>query len=269
MLGGSKFEVKPDEVAQEVKFYDKAAHVYDDLERCKANLLEQQREFETLFEYYVRNRGHLDLDHKSTMRPGAEQPNLGTADPSWYYVDERGNKIWIRNLTLDTAKAQSYGGAGTTFTGAFEETQYSDGRHVVVKVPNPKRHYGLQADYRRRCVEAETEWAMRTGSTNIPGVEAAAVSTGWSASPYGSTRRSRVGFEGTTRGATHHAPSDEYDAAYEAAQRHFLQTVHVDSAGRTFRPPATIDEAEQRMAELKAEEQRILKQMSRSVATAL
>jgi hypothetical protein len=247
----SRFEVAPQALRSEVQFYNEAGEVYDHLEQLKSRIHKQNREFDMLMEYFVRNRGHIDLEYRSSTRLGtaAQHPNLGTTDPSWYYVDERGNRIWVRNLTLDSVKAASYGGRGTNRTGAFEETVVADNRHVVVKVPPPKRHYNLPADYRRRCVEAEAEWATRPDVPNAAhwgGPLRAASATGWTASPYGTLAAAR---------------SD--DEAYIEAQRLLAQSVRdgVVEWERTYRLPSTIAEAEQRLAELRAEESQLLQRI--------
>ena len=186
----SKFEVDSAAVGEEVRFYNEADTVYDHLEKCKRDIERENREFDLLLDYFTRNRGHIDLTYRSSTRLGdaAQRANLGSGDPSWYYLDERGNHIWVRNITLDSAKAASFGGVGTNATGAFEETEQADGRHVVVRVPPPKRHHSHAADYRRKCVDAEAEWATRYGDSihgaRLRGTLGAAASTGWSSTAH-------------------------------------------------------------------------------------
>lgn len=233
-----QFEVARDAVQKEARFYDDAGAVIEHIGATKQKLLEQEREFETLFEYYIRNRGHLDITGAGA--PGA-RPNLGTDDASWYYLDERGNKIWVRNITLDVAKASSYGGAGTTRTGAFEEGTHSDGRHVVVKVPKMKRHYALPADYRRRCEEAAAATEMRHSTVRR------------------TLRESYSGVAAVDCWSDVPAPTNHTDAYIDAQRR--LATSLKNGAGTVYRPPATIDEAEARLAQLRAEEQKLWEQL--------
>lgn len=263
----SAFEVDPHAVQDEARFYDDADGVYDHLERCKRSIAKEDAEFEQLMTYFTRNRAHIDLEYRSPTRLGdaAQRPNLGTDDASWYYLDERGNRIWVRNLTLDLAKAMSFGGSGTMATGAFEETEYADGRHVVVRVPKPKRHHNHPADYRRRCVEAEAEWAARYGAT-VPvsgdGTLDAARSTGWAPSAHGGTAAYGNTFRGSYTGGSARggAAVGPHDDAYIAAQRDLAKTI-AGGAKPRVRTPATIEEAEARLEELRREEQALLKAM--------
>jgi hypothetical protein len=224
MAYASRFEVPVAALKTEAAFYDEADDVAQHIDGVRQKLEAQNDEFEMLLEYYVANRGRLDIAHRSACHPGMETANLGTGDESWYYLDERGNKIWVQNLDLDRAKATSNGGAGVKATGAFCELRQKDNRRVVVTVPKAKRHYALPSDFRRRCFEVEAQdiRARQGRAANIRTVAAP-------------TADERYVEEQRALAA----------AAGSRAQR---------SAAAVYRPPSSAAEAETRLEMLRAEE---------------
>ena len=232
----SRFNVPVAALKTEAAFYGEADEVAAHIAQVRDRLEAQNDEFELLLEYYVANRGRLDLEHTSKCRPGQETANLGTGDASWYYLDDRGNKIWVQNMGLDSAMAASNGGAGVSGpTGAFGEAPASGNggagdRHVVVTVPKARRHYALPSDFRRRCREVQAQDKRATvGRASVVAAE-------------------------KSRSLPPHTAED----AYADEQRELAAAVgtrqHRGTAS-VYRPPANASEAERRLAMLREEEQ--------------
>ena len=267
-------------LAAGMDFEDDAAAVGRDIQDFRKKVVRASSEFDLLLDYYLRNQGRLEFSTTREGQAGALggtlKPNLGTADPSWFYVDERGNRIWVRNVTLDSVKAASYGGFGTTKTGAFEETEHADGRFVAVRVPKPKRHYSLAADYRRKCVDAEAEWASRYGASvtaaRIEGTLGAAAATGWSSTAHVHNLRhhehgcdaavSDAAWAATQRSLASMPGDATSPRAYAHAASASAIPAAVHRANAAFVPPATVGEAEARLQALRVQERELLKQLA-------
>ena len=199
----------------------------------------------------MRHKGTIDVRHVNAYgRP--EEANLGVADPSWYYVDDRGNKIWVRNLTLDSAISNSYMKPGAK-TGAFSEAAFEDGREIVVKIPAVKRHFTLAEDYYQKCVDLDASLAQRTMTTHAAPPSSAGASVRGAASSrhrFDAAQNNNNRGESTTKGDV---------AAYIASQKDLAVSLargvqQGTQAGYVFRPPATVDEAEERLRQLREEE---------------
>lgn len=101
---------------------------------------------------YVQKYGaRIDTKYHPKNAPYTEQPNLGTAVPSWYYLDGRGNRIFVNDMTFDNALALSKGGRGMNVREAHGHEQ----QEVVVIVPRAKRNPAWHAEYLRRTEEYE------------------------------------------------------------------------------------------------------------------
>lgn len=174
---------------EEARFYNDAQHARDGIEDFRRRVERQNQEFNTLLQYYQQNEGRIDFsgisDGNGGLRP--HRPNLGTDSQSWFYLDERGNKIWVQNMQLDTADAKS---------GAFAANQHADGRVIVVKVPTHKKNYCLQPDYKKKCMEYSYRRLQQMQSPTATSRPASAHSRGRSASrpgTAGSVRSPSVG----------------------------------------------------------------------------
>lgn len=254
----SEFQIPVDGLRHEVAFYDDAGKVMHDINAVRDRLEAQNEEFSLLMEYYLRNRGRIDVYNQSKFGPLASKPNLGTANESWYYLDNKGNRIWVQNLELQNEPAHNRGKP----TGAAMENHTSDPRRVVVKVPNALRSYGFPADYRRRCEDYSAfahrgYVAPRPSSARMLADPAARLSSH------------------SSGGAQHHLPTAMEDEEDEAETEHYIHQQQELNASLTHRPravergyvtrpPTSYEEAEARLAQLRAEEERIMRQLARS-----
>lgn len=214
-------------VEKSQRFYDDADTVVDDIERFKKRLRRRNHEFELLQEYYERHKGVIDVHNRPVCGPRAMRPNLGTKDQSWYYLDGFGNKIWVRDVKLDTSDPRC---------GAFEGSQNADGRVIVIKVPKVKTNCAILQDYEHKLQEYD-------GTYRLPHTVAAAPS----ATHLQSTVPAVI-----SEHAQHCIDVDKSMAD---------QVAHVKGPTRpqfVWRPPATVEEAEIRLAQLRKEEEELM-----------
>ena len=212
-------EVPTDALRDEVQFYGETDKVMHDINDFRDRLSAQNEEFNLLLDYYVQHRGKIDVHHAQD-RYLPPKPNLGTDDESWYYLDDRGNKIWVRNMRLEAS--------AKTKTGAFCETgDGRDGKRIVVTVPKHKKSYALPANYRRCCDQYDAHKRTLEATRSATGTHSA--------------RR------------TWTSDTDQYIEMQKALH----QAVTGTGQRSVVRPPATIEEAEERLAQLRSEEERL------------
>jgi hypothetical protein len=233
----TKYHIPSDGVAKETHFYNDAETVYHDIERFKDRLRFRNDEFDKLMEYYEEHRGVLDVYNRPINGPRAMRANLGTKDETWYYLDGAGNKIWVRNLELDTSDPSC---------GAFSETSRPTGdahkdRIVVVRIPKVRHNYNVQLDYRKKISEYDASYRLpqsqRTAAMRQSG---------------GSNMQQFVGAGGPQIWGS---SSDQHVEDYIATQKRLaedMKRTHNHDA-MVWCPPASIEEAEQRLAALKRE----------------
>ena len=233
---GVGFEVNVGDLEKETHFYQEADDVTTRLHTFRDAVNAQNEEFNLLLDYYMRHRGKIDVFHKPMC--GREQANLGTANESWYYLDGKGNKIWVRSLSLATA-AENRGKK----TGSFEEAQNADGRRIVVTVPEIKHHCGFPSDYDRRCLEYEM---FREGQTCRPAT---------------ASHRSGRSSEAAQKELRPTTSNVQRYIEGQMSLRHSIKNAIIRGETVVSRPPTTVEEAEERMRELKEEEQRLCKEI--------
>ena len=132
-------------------FDDTAASIQSDMARYQLQQREGAEKLARLSQYMAKYGARIDVHHRNKTTPQSEQPNLGTAVPSWYYHDGRGNKIFVQDIRFDNALAHSRGGAGMSLAASHG---HQDSELVVV-VPRAKRNPAWHAEYLRRCEEYE------------------------------------------------------------------------------------------------------------------
>jgi hypothetical protein len=230
----TKYHVPVQGVSKEKQFYDDADTVYNDIEAFRDKLRFRNDEFDKLMEYYEQHRGVLDVYNRPVNGPRALRPNLGTRDETWYYLDGAGNKIWVRNLELDTSDPNC---------GAFLETSKHTGdaekdRIVVVRIPKVRHNYTVQQDYRTKLAEYDASYRLPQSQRTV-------------------SRRQEAHHEAPVWGsAANGIGSDRNIEQYIATQRqlaaHAQQSRH-NHQDLIWRPPASLEEAELRLAELKRE----------------
>ncbi|CUG89798.1 Hypothetical protein, putative [Bodo saltans] len=237
----TKYHIPSDGVTKETHFYNDAETVYHDIERFKDRLRFRNDEFDKLMEYYEEHRGVLDVYNRPVNGPRAMRANLGTQDETWYYLDGAGNKIWVRNLELDTSDPNC---------GAFSETSHPTGdaqkdRIVVVRIPKVRHHYNVQLDYRKKISEFDASYRLpqsqRTASLRQSGGQQ------HFASGNGGTQRHHP----PIWGASNDQHVEEYIATQKGLAEEIKRTHNHDAM--VWCPPASIEEAELRLATLKRE----------------
>lgn len=223
-------------VEKNQKFYNDADVVVDDIEKFKARLQRRNREFELLQEYYERHRGVLDVHNRPTCGPRAMRPNLGTKDQSWYYLDGFGNKIWVRDVRLDTSDPRC---------GAFEGNQNDDGRVIVIKVPKVRTNCAILHDYQQKLQEYDGTYRLpHTIPTTVVAPNASASSPN-----HLSTIPAALLNNGKDCMQVDKSMADQVGHVRGPMKPEYV-----------WRPPASVEEAEMRLAQLKREEAELMQQ---------
>jgi hypothetical protein len=216
-----RYHVPVASVTKEAHFYEDAAATSQHISSFKEKLKRREEELGLLTDYYYANGGKIDVFHRPIYGPRAMRANLGTADQTWYYLDARGNKVWVRDMKLDTSSPAS---------GAFDAQCNSSDRIVVVQVPKTRRNYDLPYEYKQRCEAFDA-----------------------------STKRGGISIRHESSLAIHN--KDEIDRYVDMQQRVAKEIESLPLGHRpeyVYRPPSSVEEAEQRLAELKAEEARLV-----------
>lgn len=133
------------------EFDEQAASLQNQLIEYQHQQQDAAEKMQALQTYISKYGARIDIHHKSKYSPQVEQPNLGTAVPSWYYLDGRGNKVFVQDMNFNNALALARGGRGMT-AAQSQACQQSD---TVVVVPRAKRNPAWHAEYLRRCEEYE------------------------------------------------------------------------------------------------------------------
>ena len=216
-----RYHVPAESVTKEAHFYEDAATTTQHISNFKEKLKRRENELALLTDYYYANSGKIDVYHRPIYGPRAMRANLGTADQTWYYTDARGNKVWVRDLKLDTSSPTC---------GAFEAQDRGDDRIVVVQVPKTRRNYDLPYEYKQRCEAFDA--TVQRGSISIRHQSSLPIHN-----------------------------KDEIDRYVDLQQRVAKEIESLPASHRpayVYRPPSSVEEAEQRLAELKAEEARLV-----------
>jgi hypothetical protein len=130
-------------------FDAQAAGLENQLVVYQAQQADYAAKLQALQLYVAKYGARIDVNHRSRDTPSVEQPNLGTSVPSWYYLDGRGNKIFVQDMTFANALSLSRAGRGMTERQAHAH----EAQEVVVVVPRAKRNPSWNAEYMRRCEE--------------------------------------------------------------------------------------------------------------------
>lgn len=248
----TKYHIPADGVDKETHFYNDAETVYHDIEAFKDRLRFRNDEFDKLMEYYEQHRGVLDVYNRPVNGPRAMRANLGTQDETWYYLDGAGNKIWVRNLELDTSDPKC---------GAFSETGRPTGdaekdRIIVVRIPKVRHNYNVQLDYRKKIAEYDASYRLpqsqRTASLHQRGTS----------SHYNNGLQNTQPHVWASSGDQH---VEEYIASQKRLAEDLKRTHNHNQM--VWCPPASIEEAETRLAALKREAAEI--EAQRKIAAAL
>ena len=216
-----RYHVPAASVATEAHFYEDAAVTSQHINSFKEKLKRREDELGLLTDYYYANQGKIDVFHRPMFGPRAQRANLGTADQTWYYMDARGNKVWVRDMKLDTSSPAC---------GAFESQDKALDRIVVVQVPKTRRNYDLPYEYKQRCEAFDA-----------------------------SVKRGGISIRHESSLAIHN--KDEIGRYIDMQQRVAKELEALPAGHRpeyVYRPPSSVEEAEQRLAQLKAEEARLV-----------
>lgn len=243
----NRYRVASANVAREKKFYDEAETVYNDIETFKDRLRARNEEFDMLLEYYEKHRGVLDVYNRPVCGPRAYRPNLGTKDQSWYYLDGAGNKIWVRNVELDTTDPRC---------GAFDSAaarQADQGRLVVVKIPKTKTNYNVLRDYCEKIGELDASYRLPRSERRHNRTNGDALTHTVFPLPQDALGDNNKQEEmGTTHGDGR-VSVEEYIRTQKTLGSQLDQMRPTNRPEYVWRPPATIEEAEARLMELKRE----------------
>lgn len=238
--------VSAKDVDRETRFYKETEDVYQDIAAFKRKLQERNNEFDALLEYYEQHKGQLDVYHRPVCGPRAMRPNLGTTDESWYYLDGMGNKIWVRNLELNTSDPRS---------GAFDSGKNADGRICVVTIPKTRLQYSVKRDYHEKVAEYDASYRLPQ-STNSASHHSHPSSPPCSCCCHATTPYFPLSQDVRLESLEDRPMSVE---AYIAGQKQ-LNAETVDRKRNSqqqpeliYRPPATVEEAEARLVALKRE----------------
>lgn len=223
----TRYHVASTAITKEKRFYDDADTVNNEIETFRRKLRARNEEFDLLLEYYERHRGVIDVYNRPVNGPRAARANLGTRDQSWYYLDGKGNKIWVRDMKLDTTDPRS---------GAFSGSENADGRIVVVEIPRVRKNFTIKEDYTQKIAEFD-------GSYRLPCSHRQS-----SAASRSNVAPMMLEGEGGTANSV-----EKYIAAQQSLGQG-LESVRPEQRPEyVWRPPATLEEAEERLAQLKRE----------------
>lgn len=255
LMRSTKYHIPSEGVTKETKFYDDAETAHNDIEKFRERLRFRNDEFDKLMEYYQQHRGTLDVYHRPINGPRAMRPNLGSKDETWYYLDGAGNKIWVRNVELDTSDPNcgAFLESGKTHAGGDGDPS-KDHRIVVVRIPKVRHNYNVQLDYRKKLAEYDASYRLPQCSRTVA-----------------QQHHQQQHEEPLTWPSAGHGGSKI--EAYIATQKRLAEGLqqrprHNNDRDEllVWRPPASLEEAEARLAALKREAAEIESQRKQSSA---
>ena len=229
------------------------------------------------------------------------KPNLGTDDESWYYLDGHGNKIWVQNLKLDVSDPRVGAFETNEHSdGRVVVVKVPTHKKNFSLLPDYKKRC-VEYDAYREAQQRFDKRSGRARSTQglpqsrrgyyDPLDQRTVQGTKYPLpNPYGNHLNSgniipsSPGSRGRSMQHQQHSSPNKYASAtpstqeaYIASQKDLAQNLATQERSRpwrpasagagpasdeyVFRPPTSLEEAEERLRELKQEEAYLMEQM--------